>query len=73
MKDPEDVAVMLRLHALGWGSRRIAKELGVSRNTVKQYLRQGGWRPYASPQRDKALAGLEDWLEERFLQHRGIA
>jgi len=24
-------------------------------------------------QRDKALAGLEDWLEERFLQHRGIA
>jgi DNA-binding NarL/FixJ family response regulator len=34
MKTPEDVTVMLRLHQLGWGSKRIAKELGVSRNTV---------------------------------------
>lgn len=73
MKEPEDVAVMLRLHALGWGSRRIAKELGVSRNTVRQYLRQGGWTPYAQPQRTKVLDGLEAWLEERFLRHRGNA
>jgi len=73
MKDPEEVAVMLRLQSLGWGSRRIATELGVSRNTVKQYLRQGGWKPYASPQRDKALDGQDNWLEERFMQHRGNA
>ena len=29
MKEPDDVSVMLRLKALGWGARRIAAELGV--------------------------------------------
>jgi len=64
---------MLRLHAQGWGSKRIAKELGISRNTVRRYLRQGGYAPYAAPQRSKALEGLEGWLRERFLKHRGNA
>ena len=43
METPGDVAVMLRLAELGWGSKRIADELGCSRTTVKRYLRQGGW------------------------------
>ena len=42
METPEDVVVMLRLKGLGWGSKRIAFELGCSRNTVKRYLRRGG-------------------------------
>jgi DNA-binding NarL/FixJ family response regulator len=33
---------MLVFRAKGWGARRIARELGVSRNTVKRYLAEGG-------------------------------
>ena len=32
--EPEEVSAMLRLKELGWGTRRIARELGISRNTV---------------------------------------
>src|SRR6266511_5053423 len=46
METPEDVAVMLRLAELGWGSKRIAGGLGCSCMTVKRYLRQGGWASY---------------------------
>ena len=35
MVEPDAVAAMLRLRELGWGSRRISSELGVSRTTVK--------------------------------------
>ncbi len=69
----DEVAAMLRLAKLGWGAKRIGRELGVSRNTVKRYLRQGGWAPYANGQRGRALAGLEVWLKERFHRHRGNA
>jgi len=51
MRTPEDVAVMLRLQEQGWGAKRIAQELGISRNTVRRYLRQGGYAPYKTPQR----------------------
>ncbi len=71
MQEPETVQQMLALHELGWGTRRIAKELGVARNTVKRYLEAGGYAPYASPQRPRKLDDLEGWLQERFLQHRG--
>ena len=73
MHGPEDVEMMLRLHSLGWGTRRIAEELGVARNTVRRYLRQGGWEPYGRPRRASQLDGLETWLKERFLQHAGNA
>jgi len=73
MVEPEAVAVMLRLHGLGWGSKRIARELGCSRVTVKRYLRQGGWEPYRSRPHTGQLKGLEDWLRRSFLQHRGNA
>jgi transposase len=72
METPGDVAVMLRLAELGWGSKRIAGELGCSRTTVKRYLRQG-WASYRGRGRPSALAGLEGWLAERFRQHRGNA
>jgi len=73
MRTPEDVSVMVRLTALGWGTKRIASELGCSRNTVKRWLRAGGWRPPSSPARTKRLDGLEAWLAERFRRHGGNA
>ena len=47
VRTPDEVAAMLRLHALGWGTRRIAAEFGCSRNTVKRYVERGGWAPLA--------------------------
>lgn len=73
MRTPEAVAAMQRLYELGWGLRRIAEELGCSRNTVKHYVHQGGWVPYRSPQRPRKLAHLESWLATSFRQHRGNA
>jgi transposase len=73
MLEPETVAAMLRLNELGWGTKRIARELGASRGTVKRYLAAGGWRPFRRPRRTKRLDGLEDWLAERFWRHRGNA
>jgi transposase len=73
MLAPEEVTAMMQLHARGWGTKRIAQELGCDRKTVKRHLRQGGWQPYRQPRRAKALDGLEDWLAERFRRHRGNA
>ena len=73
MRTPDDVATMLRLWSLGWGAKRIAGELGVSRNTVRRYIENCGWSAYRKPKRTKALDGLEDWLAERMLRHRGNA
>jgi transposase len=71
MQTPEDVQAMLKLASLGWGAKRIAAELGCSRNTVRRYLRQGGWQPYQPAPRAGLLDEHARWLQERFLQHRG--
>lgn len=73
MLQPEEVAAMLRLHALGWGAKRLANELGCARNTVRRYLRAGGAVPYQQPRRRTAFDGLDDWLRERFFRHGGNA
>jgi transposase len=73
MKTPDDVAVIVRLHQLGWGSRRIAAELGIARGTVKRYIAEGGWTPYKKPDRVRCLEHLEPWLREQFTKHRGNA
>ncbi len=73
MHEPEEVAAMLRLHDLGWGAKRIARELQVSKNTVKRYLSQGGWTPYRRARRERALSAHADWIAERFRRHRGNA
>ena len=70
---PQDVEAMRRLAAAGWGRRRIAKELGCSPETVRKYLRQGGWQPYGKPCRNSELDGQGEWLRQRFLAHRGNA
>lgn len=51
MKTPDEVAAMQRLHGLGWGTRRIAAEVGCSRETVQRYLAAGGWAPCRVPTR----------------------
>src|SRR5947199_7579949 len=73
MLEPETVSALLRLKELGCGTRRIARELGVSRNTVKRYIEAGGWSVYRTPARRKVLDGQESWLRERFERHRGNA
>lgn len=71
MQTPKDVEVMLKLSSLGWGAKRIANELGCDRNTVRRYLRQGGWQPYESSVRTSQLNQYAQWLAEQFRQHRG--
>jgi len=71
MLAPDEVAAMMQLHKLGWGTKRIAGELGCSRNTVKRYLGAGGWAALRPPQRKQRLDGLSEWLAGRFRQHRG--
>jgi transposase len=73
MLQPDEVAAMLRLHELGWGAKRLSKEFGCARNTVRRYLRAGGAVPFAKPERKTAFDGLDDWLRERFFRHGGNA
>lgn len=73
MLEPDEVTAMLRLRNLGWGSKRLAREFGCSRTTVKRYLNAGGWMPYQRRRPGGKLAGHEPWLCERFFRHRGNA
>jgi transposase len=73
VETPEAVAAMLRLHEVGWGTRRIARELGCSRTTVQHYLAQGEWRGYRRRGRRAKLADDTAWLRERLIRHRGNA
>ncbi|WP_043811311.1 IS21 family transposase [Rubrivivax gelatinosus] len=73
MLAPQEVQKMLALQALGWGAKRISRELGCSRNTVREYLRQGGWRPMRTTHRESVLEPHRQWLAERLRQHRGNA
>ena len=70
---PDEVEAMLGLYELGWGTKRIAREFGCSRNTVRRYVEAQGWVAYGGPRRSGKLAGLDAWLEERFFRHRGNA
>jgi transposase len=73
MLAPQEVQKMLALSALGWGAKRISRELGCSRNTVREYLRRGGWRPMEVGTRASSLEPHRQWLAERLHRHRGNA
>jgi transposase len=73
MQTPDDVAQMLRLKAAGLGIKHIARKMGCSKNTVRRYLRAGGWVTYQAPRRRSALDELQSWLAERLQQHYGNA
>ena len=42
----EGAVALFALKALGWGAKRISLETGVSRNTVRDWLRAGESRRY---------------------------
>ena len=44
MRTPHEVSAMLALKSCGWGTKRIAAELGCLRNTVKRWIAEAGWR-----------------------------
>ncbi len=73
MRTPDEVAAMQRLHGLGWGTRRIAAEIGCNRETVQRYLAAVGWAPCRVPTRPSLLAGHAAWVAERLRRHRGNA
>src|ERR1700761_1778066 len=67
MVDPEIVKQLRGLAALGWGTKRIARELGIARNSVRRYLRDaaaetqtrpGAWT-LAAARRDQARTLLD--------------
>jgi transposase len=41
MVEPETIRLMRDYFRRGWGAKRIARKLGISRNTVRRYLRLG--------------------------------
>ena len=73
MMKSDEVEAMLHLHALGWGLKRIARELGCSKNTVRRYVAADGWMAYSRPVRGGKLEAQEAWLKECFFRHRGNA
>ena len=46
MLEPEAITTIVRLGQSGWGAKRIARTLGIARNTVRRYLSAGGPVPY---------------------------
>ena len=57
MLEPGAVSALLRLKELGFGTRRIARTLGISRNTVKSHIEAGGWRAYKHRRAGRFLMG----------------
>ena len=73
MLTPPQAQLIFELRDQGHGSRFIARTLGLSRTTVRRYLKMGQWRPRATPPPERVLDGLEDWLRQTFLTHHGNA
>jgi transposase len=60
MIEPDSIRQLRQLHAQGWGSKRIARELGIARNTVKRYLHGGA----AAEKRERPAARKLDQAGE---------
>ena len=73
MQSPEFVDKILYLASVGWGKKRIAKELGTTPKTVRRYLRLQGWQPYQRTISNKKLSGMDEWLGNEFKTHKGNA
>jgi transposase len=73
MLAPEAVTTMLRLRELGWGIKRIAREVGCAKATVRRWVNAGGFVAYRRAQRPGVLVPLESWMAERFRAHCGNA
>lgn len=65
-----EMALEIRLLAKrGKGLRAIAREIGVSRNTVRRYLRDGDAERYRQrPRRSGKLAAFDDYIAKRLAE-----
>ena len=57
MLESEAIRGLFTLRRLGWGIKRIARELGIARNTVRDWLRDGVGRQYSGPIRSPPCWG----------------
>ncbi|GHT02548.1 hypothetical protein AGMMS50276_32500 [Synergistales bacterium] len=73
MKNREEILEVIRLHNLGWGTRRIAGELEISRETAKKYIRNGGRVEYKKACVCGVLSEHSAWVRKKFFQHDGNA
>lgn len=73
MLTQDDARLILALREKGWSKRAIARELHISKNTVRRYLKMGRWAPRPSPVRPSSLDGMQDWLRLHFHKHGGNA
>ena len=55
MRTQSEVAAMLELNRRGWSIKRITAEFGINRNTVRRYVRVGGWTSYKRPRRSSEV------------------
>lgn len=60
------VAQIFALSELGWGAKQIAQEVGVARNTVRAWLREGPDRRYGGEGRPSFLDRHYFWIQSRF-------
>jgi transposase len=65
MLGQELVREMVARRERGDGIKRIARELGVDRKTVKRWLRLGGWQPRQPQRRERQLDCFAEFLERR--------
>ena len=49
----------------GEGAKRIARELGVDRKTVKRWLRLGSWQPRRTGHRPRPIDRFTEFIEQR--------
>ena len=66
MLESETVGQLFALRRLGWGTKQIAREMGIARNTVKAWLQKGEGRKYEGPGRERTLEPHLGWLRERW-------
>lgn len=67
MLESEAIRGLFTLRRLGWGIKRITRELGIARNTVRDWLRDGVGRQYSGSVRSPLLTEHLPLLRERFL------
>ena len=65
MLGQELVREMVARRERGDGIKRIARELGVDRKTVKRWLRVGRWQPRQSQRRKRQLDRFAEFIERR--------
>jgi transposase len=70
MLTQEEVVEVRVLARQGKGVREIARDLGVSRNTVRRYLRGAESRYSPRPERPTKLAPFKDYVRERLASAR---